>query len=55
MRDFFRYDFGYEWPWTLGHLIAAAVFALATYAAWRWSAKRLGLVQRCAGHRDPGV
>lgn len=42
--DLFRYDFGYEWPWTLGHLIGAAVFALAAYAAWRVSRPRLALV-----------
>lgn len=41
--DLFRYDFGYEWPWTLGHLIAAAVFALAAFAAWRVARPRLGL------------
>lgn len=35
MMDFFRYDFGYEWPWTAGHLIAAVIFALATAIAWR--------------------
>lgn len=28
--DFLRYDFGYAWPWTWGHLIAALVFAFAT-------------------------
>lgn len=28
--DLFRYDFGYAWPWTWGHLIAAAIFAVAT-------------------------
>ena len=28
--DLFRYDFGYAWPWTWGHAIAALVFALAT-------------------------
>jgi hypothetical protein len=22
MIDFFRYDLGYTWPWTYGHLIA---------------------------------
>jgi SAM-dependent methyltransferase len=44
MMDVFRYDFGYEWPWTLGHLIAAAVFALALVAAWKASAKRLTFV-----------
>lgn len=30
--DLFRYDFGYAWPWTWGHLIAAAIFAVATVA-----------------------
>ena len=38
--DLLRYDFGYEWPWTWGHAIAALVFtALAiTFArlAWKW-------------------
>lgn len=40
--EFFRYDFGYEWPWTAGHLIAAVVFALGTVAAWlaRWRTPR---------------
>jgi len=42
--DVFRYDFGYEWPWTLGHLIGAAVFALAACAAWRVARPGLGLV-----------
>ena len=42
--DLVRYDFGYEWPWTLGHLIGAALFALAAYAAWRVSRPRVGLV-----------
>jgi SAM-dependent methyltransferase len=38
MFDYFRYDFGYEWPWTWGHVIVAAVFcALAALAqAMRW-------------------
>lgn len=41
--DVWRYDFGYEWPWTYGHLIAAGLFALAAAALWatrrrRWSA-----------------
>lgn len=42
--DLFRYDFGYEWPWTWGHVIGAVVFALAAYAAWRVARPRLGLV-----------
>ena len=40
--DLFRYDFGYAWPWTFGHLIAAAIFAaltvgLASTGRRRWS------------------
>src|SRR5438105_124649 len=37
--DVFRYDFGYTWPWTYGHLIAAALFGLLTVLAiWlRWA------------------
>jgi len=42
--DLFRYDFGYEWPWTWGHVIGAVVFALAAGAAWRVARPRLGLV-----------
>lgn len=33
--DYFRYDFGYAWPWTWGHAIAAVIFAGAAVAAWR--------------------
>ncbi len=29
------YDFGYAWPWTLGHLLAAAIFAALGLIAWR--------------------
>lgn len=29
--DFFRYDFDYAWPWTYGHLIAAAAFFLMAW------------------------
>jgi SAM-dependent methyltransferase len=47
--DLFRYDFGYEWPWTFGHLIAAAVFALAAFAAWRVARPRLGFVFAALG------
>ena len=32
----FTYDFGYSWPWTYGHLMAAIVFGLL--AAWAWRA-----------------
>ncbi len=43
MTDFFKYDFGYAWPWSYGHLVAAIVFvlvaALARKLAWpRWIA-----------------
>jgi SAM-dependent methyltransferase len=42
MFDYFRYDFGYEWPWTWGHVIAAAVFAMLAVLAgsrrWRGTA-----------------
>ncbi len=47
--DLFRYDFGYEWPWTFGHLIAAAVFALAAFAAWRVARPRFGLIFAALG------
>jgi SAM-dependent methyltransferase len=37
--DAFRYDFDYTWPWTLGHLIVAAVLTMLTLLMWRagWS------------------
>ncbi len=47
--DLVRYDFGYEWPWTWGHVIGAVVFALAAYAAWRVARPRLGLVFAAIG------
>jgi SAM-dependent methyltransferase len=31
----FQYDFGYSWPWTLGHAIAAVVFCVLTILMWR--------------------
>ncbi len=30
----FTYDFGYEWPWTYGHLLVAAACAAAAALAW---------------------
>ena len=36
MFDAFIYDFGYSWPWRYGHLIAAAVFSMVAFAAWRY-------------------
>lgn len=39
MADFFKYDFGYSWPWSYGHLVAAGVLGgLALLALLRgWS------------------
>jgi SAM-dependent methyltransferase len=31
----FHYDFGYSWPWTLGHAIAAVVFGALAILTWR--------------------
>jgi SAM-dependent methyltransferase len=39
VADFFKYDFGYSWPWAYGHLAAAGVFVgigvLALLLGWR--------------------
>jgi len=35
VTDFFKYDFGYTWPWSYEHLIAAVVFLLVALLAWR--------------------
>jgi SAM-dependent methyltransferase len=48
VADFFRYDFGYSWPWSYGHLAAAAVFAgigaLGVLLGWRkWTLIAAGL------------
>ena len=40
----FEYDFGYAWPWTLGHLLAAVVFGVLAAATWRLAWRRIGLV-----------
>jgi SAM-dependent methyltransferase len=40
MIDFLRYDFGYSWPWTYGHLIVAIVSGAAAALAW-WSHRRV--------------
>jgi SAM-dependent methyltransferase len=48
MLDYFRYDFGYEWPWTWGHVIAAAVFCvlavLASGMRWRRTSTVFGVL-----------
>ncbi len=35
------FDFGYEWYWTSGHLVPAAVFGILLFLAWRlgWQRK----------------
>ena len=40
----FEYDFGYAWPWTLGHLLAAVVFGVLAAVTWRSARPRVGLV-----------
>lgn len=47
--DLLRYDFGYEWPWTLGHLLGAAVFALAAWLSWRVARPWVGLAFAALG------
>ncbi|MFN7976808.1 MAG: class I SAM-dependent methyltransferase [Vicinamibacterales bacterium] len=42
--DLFRYDFGYAWPWTWGHLIAAAILAVATVGLASAGRRRWSLV-----------
>lgn len=42
--DLFRYDFGYAWPWTFGHLIAAAIFAVMTAGLVAAGRRRWSLV-----------
>jgi len=29
------YDFGYAWPYTVGHLVPAAIFGLLAFLAWK--------------------
>ena len=33
--DWFKYDFGYDWPWTLGHLVPIILFGLLAIVAAR--------------------
>ena len=36
MLSWFVYDFGYSWPFTLGHLLVGAIgLAIAAFAYWR--------------------
>jgi len=48
VADFFRYDFGYAWPYSYGHLAAAGLFAMTGALAWmmawrRWTVVVAGL------------
>ncbi len=40
----FEYDFGYAWPWTLGHLLAAVAFGGLAALSWRLAWRRIRLV-----------
>lgn len=42
--DLLRYDFGYEWPWTRGHAIAALVFTVLAVALARARWRRAGAI-----------
>jgi SAM-dependent methyltransferase len=44
--DLFTYDFGYDWPWTYGHLIPLVLFGLLVLIGWRrqWRAWALVLL-----------
>lgn len=41
--DLFRYDFGYAWPWTWGHALAAVLFMLLAMGLWAIGRTRLSL------------
>jgi ubiquinone/menaquinone biosynthesis C-methylase UbiE len=40
--DLLRYDFGYEWPWTWGHMIAAVCFGALAAGLFRVRWRRAG-------------
>lgn len=40
--DLLRYDFGYEWPWTWGHMIAAVCFGALAAGLVRVRWRRAG-------------
>ena len=40
--DLLRYDFGYEWPWTWGHAIAAMTFTALAVVLYRARWRRAG-------------
>lgn len=49
MSAFFKYDFGYTWPWVYGHLGAAIVFLLLGGVAWRLGWPRSIRIASAAG------
>ena len=57
--DIFRYDFGYAWPWTYGHLIASVVFCLLAWLAqgrkWPRSVISILILSACWGVVGFGV
>lgn len=40
--DLLRYDFGYEWPWTWGHALAALVLTVLAATLYRSGRRRAG-------------
>lgn len=42
--DLFRYDFGYEWPWTWGHALAALAFTALAVLLHRLAYRRWSVV-----------
>lgn len=42
--DLLRYDFGYEWPWTWGHAIAALLFGLLAAGLYRVGRRKTSAV-----------
>lgn len=45
MDHIFRFDFGYGWPWTYGHLVACGIFVALAVVTWRrgWPRSLLAL------------
>lgn len=49
MLDLFRYDFGYEWPWTWGHLLVALTCAVLAVTLHRLAWRRSGALVAALG------
>lgn len=45
--DWFKYDFGYDWPWTLGHLVPIVIFGFLSFAAMRRRWPKWSVVLLC--------